>query len=63
MACSTCGSVPNPQQPPVVGPAVSLGNGTTFPFNSDADVEAYIARKTARGADPMTLVRAGETHA
>ena len=61
--CSTCGSVPNPTEPIVVGPAVILGNGTTIPFPSDDAARAYIERKLARGADPMILVPAGETHA
>lgn len=63
MACNHCGgNRDSPTEPLVQGAAVILGNGASIPFDTDEAAEAYIARKLARGADPMILVRIGETH-
>jgi hypothetical protein len=59
--CGGCGGRENPKEAVVVGPAVILGNGAVVPFNDDASMDRWVARKAARGETRLTVVREGDT--
>lgn len=59
--CGGCGQRENPQEAPVPGPAVILGNGSVMPFESNEAMDRWVEWKRNRGENRLTVVREGET--
>lgn len=60
--CGGCGQRENAKEAPVVGPAVVYGNGATRTFDSDADLDRFVAwSNERRPGQGLVAVREGES--